>query len=190
MAEFASTAVGNAGLATGIIGTSLGVLNGMGGIAGLLGATPNIGGAGHACADTRRIAELEAKLALETANNYSDKSDVEVFKQAIAMSNAVDEKQNANFRTIAEAVAKLDKEAAVNQARIDCLANSIQKDIDAVRAEARNAIALESERRINGDQGLYGYVNATFVPGKLVMPKENICPEFMDRYNTWVAPVN
>ena len=187
MAEYTSVGVGNAGLATGIIGTSLGVLNGMGGIAGLLGATPKAGGS---CADTREIADLKMKLALEQANNYSDKSNVEVFKQAIAMSNAVDEKQNANFKTIAEAVAELDKNAAVNQARIDCLAASLQKDIEAAKAEARNAIALESERRVAGDQGLYGYVNATFVPGKLVMPKENICPEFMDRYNSWTAPTN
>ena len=32
------------------------------------------------------------------------------------------------------------------------------------------------------------YVNATFVPGKLVMPLDNICPDAMRRYNTWTAP--
>ena len=35
--EYASRAVGNAGLTTGIIGTSLGFLSGVGGLAGLLG---------------------------------------------------------------------------------------------------------------------------------------------------------
>lgn len=61
MAEYTSVGVGNAGLATGIIGTSLGVLNGMGGLAGLFGVTPN----GNATSnDTRRIAELETHYLL------------------------------------------------------------------------------------------------------------------------------
>lgn len=38
--EYASRAVGNAGLTTGIIGTSLGFLSGVGGLAGLLGIGP------------------------------------------------------------------------------------------------------------------------------------------------------
>ena len=41
MAEYASNAKGNAALTTGIIGTSLGALASVGGIAGLLGLRPN-----------------------------------------------------------------------------------------------------------------------------------------------------
>ena len=63
-----------------------------------------------------------------------------------------------------------------------------EKELDAAKRELQGAIALESERRASGDQNLYCYVNATFVPGKLVMAKENICPEPMDRYNSWTAP--
>ena len=32
------------------------------------------------------------------------------------------------------------------------------------------------------------YVDATFVPGKLVMPLSSLCPEAMQRYNSWTAP--
>lgn len=42
--EYASKAVGTAGLSLGIIGTSLGALAGAGGLAGLLGIRPNQGG--------------------------------------------------------------------------------------------------------------------------------------------------
>ena len=42
--EYASKAVGTAGLSLGIIGTSLGALAGAGGLAGLLGLRPNQGG--------------------------------------------------------------------------------------------------------------------------------------------------
>ena len=44
MAEYASHAVGTAGLSLGIIGTSLGALAGAGGLAGLLGLRPGQGG--------------------------------------------------------------------------------------------------------------------------------------------------
>lgn len=62
--------------------------------------------------------------------------------------------------------------------------------LENVRNEAIGAVKLESERRINGDQGLYSYVNATFVPGRLVMPRTSICPEVMQRYNSWTAPTD
>lgn len=39
--EYASKNVANAGLATGIVGTALGAMNGVGGLAGLLGVRPN-----------------------------------------------------------------------------------------------------------------------------------------------------
>ena len=42
--EYASKAVGTAGLSLGIIGTSLGALAGAGGLAGLLGIRPGSGG--------------------------------------------------------------------------------------------------------------------------------------------------
>ena len=35
---------------------------------------------------------------------------------------------------------------------------------------------------------LYTYLNGHFVPGKLVMPADAICPEQMPRYNSWTAP--
>lgn len=57
-----------------------------------------------------------------------------------------------------------------------------------VEEKCSGAIHLESERRINGDQGLYGYVNATFVPGQLYMPSTRVTPLPMNRYNTWSAP--
>lgn len=38
--EYASKAVGNAGLTTGIIGTALGAMASAGGVAGLLGVNP------------------------------------------------------------------------------------------------------------------------------------------------------
>jgi hypothetical protein len=75
MAEFASRGVGAGGLTTGIIGTSLGVLN-----SGMLGNL--FGGARNACPEEHiysrydaskdaRIAELETEVKLRDANTFT-----------------------------------------------------------------------------------------------------------------------
>lgn len=88
MAEYASHGVGAAGLTTGIIGTSLGVLNSgllNGGLGGLFGGNGwnNCNAAAYACSDnmavnryeatqSARIAELETEVKLRDANIYTD----------------------------------------------------------------------------------------------------------------------
>lgn len=82
--------------------------------------------------------------------------------------------------------------AAVREAKtlkdVECLAASVHQKIEALRSETGAAIALEGERRQNGDNSLMCYVKATYVPGKLVMPLDALCPEAMQRYNSWQAP--
>lgn len=81
MAEYASRGVGNAGLATGIIGTSLGALNSgiFGGLGNIFGSNCN---AAYACSDnmavnryeagqSAKIAELETEVKLRDANFYT-----------------------------------------------------------------------------------------------------------------------
>lgn len=79
------------------------------------------------------------------------------------------------------------REQATSDA-INCLAQSTEQRFHAVYKDMKAAIELESERRTCSDQNIMQYVNATFVPGELVMPKSRICPEVMQRYNSWVAP--
>ena len=175
MAEFASRGVANSALGLGIAGLSLGVLNGTNVLGGLFGG-------GNA------VSTLEAELAREKAERYADGIGIGAYKAAVEMSNKEDEKINANYRELAQAIAELDKKEAVNAANLACFQDGVRREFKAVRDEFGCALALESERRTNGDQNLMCYVNATFVPGKLVMPATNICPEPMARYNSWTAP--
>lgn len=67
-------------------------------------------------------------------------------------------------------LAALDKQVAVDkQATVDNFAY-LNNRIDTTRNE------------------ILCYCNATFVPGKLVMPLDNLCPAAMPRYNDWKAP--
>ena len=166
--DVASQGKGNAALTTGIIGTSLGGLlalgagNGNGLFSGLFG-----GG----CADARSaVASLQAELAKEKAERYADSVGIGVYKDAIALSNKNDDKIQANYVELAKAIAALDKQVAVDrQATTDNFA-FLNSRID------------EKYREIKC------YVDGTFVPGKLVMPLSSICPEAMQRYNSWTAP--
>lgn len=78
MAEYASHGVGSAGLTTGIIGTSLGVLNSgllNGGLGGLFGnncgCSDNMAVNRYEANQSARIAELETEVKLRDANFYS-----------------------------------------------------------------------------------------------------------------------
>lgn len=128
---------------------------------------------------------LESELSKERAERYADRAVIDGnerlynFRKDIADAIVVDRQRIAAIEgklSCNEEISKLKEEIMLLR-------------INNVRNESCAAVALESERRVNGDQGLFGYVNATFVPGRLVMPKDRICPQPMDRYNSWTAPV-
>lgn len=78
--------------------------------------------------------------------------------------------------TYKEALAAMDKRFDENRARIGNLERVVAEA--AVREEA-----LKGDIRV-----LKTYIEGHYVPGKLVMPADAICPEQMPRYNSWVAP--
>lgn len=162
----ASQGVGGTALALGIAGTTLALLKGNGGtdsvLGGLLG---NCGGN-----DTRIISALQAELSKEKSERYTDVVGLEVYKEAIALSNKNDDKIQSNYIQLAQAVAALDKQIAVDkQAMTDNMA-FLNNRIDQTKQE------------------VLCYCNSTFVPGKLVMPLSALCPEAMQRYNSWKSP--
>lgn len=158
----ASKALGGTALGLAIPGT-ISLLNQLGGLF-------NGGNGAGTCQDTRTIGVLESKIAQLEAERYTDKVGTELYREIVAKSNAEDEKINANYKELAQYIAQLDKQIAVDkQATID------------------NFAFLNNEI-CNTKKEIMCYVNATFVPGKLVMPLANICPEAMQRYNSWTAP--
>lgn len=95
MAEFATRGVANAGLTTGIIGTSLGALN-----SGILGNLfgNNCGGANGGAVNRyelqleQKIAALEAGIALRDANIYNDAKALEMYRYIDGKIEAVNAK--------------------------------------------------------------------------------------------------
>ena len=89
MAEFASNAKGNTGVALGAVGTGLGALNALGGMGGLGNVFGGLfgGGCGGGAAVNRyelglesENAKLRSEIALRDANIYNDQKLLEVYK--------------------------------------------------------------------------------------------------------------
>ncbi len=87
MAEFASNAKANAGLATGIIGTSLAGLMALGnGVGNVFGGNTTCGCSENNLVNRyelgmeQEIAKLKADIALRDANIYNDQKSLELYK--------------------------------------------------------------------------------------------------------------
>lgn len=164
-----SQGVAGSGLGLGIAGTALGLLNG--GFNLLAGGLMNGGrnGSGTSeCNDTRTIGALEAELAREKAERYADNVSINTFKEA---QNA-DEKLSNRIAVLENFAHNIDKDTAVEKQRVTDNFAFLNNKIDTTKNE------------------ILCYCNSTFVPGKLVMPLDNICPQAMQRYNSWEAPTS
>lgn len=150
------------GCTSNVASQGLGVWGAVGGGLGTLALLTQNGGFGNIFGggnnDTRTISALESKIAKLESERYTDGIGIELYKEIIKESNANDNKIQANFIELSKAVADLDKRAAVER----------QQTVD--------NFAFLNNKIDNCKQEVMCYVNAKFVPGKLVMPLDSICP--------------
>lgn len=151
MAEFASNAKANTGLA--LSGTSLGFSLLGGGLSWLLGGNRMMNGSccnedhlinRYELQKEQRITTLETENALLKSNIYTDQKSIELYRYV-----------DGKFNTLEQAINQQAVYNATNNATIACLQNQVA--------------CL---------QGLT----------KVVIPATSVCPEPMNRYNSWTAP--
>lgn len=206
MATVQSSGVAKAGLTTGIIGTSLAGLwalgagnNGNGGILG--GLFGNNGNCGQAMAAMGVLAEKDAKIAELTAQKYSDNQDAVLYQATRSENKALRDElmafitplsnEAADNRvrvSVLEAQQKCETEKALLreqliEAKIDNCCCQMHGKIDTVAQTAACGIAQNSAA-IASLQNVVGSITAT------IIPKSVICPEVMQRYNSWTAPTD
>jgi hypothetical protein len=165
--NYASKGVANAGLTTGIIGTSLGALNAMGGAGGLLGGL--FGGNNCGCngawnmagcsenvlvnryelGQAQEIESLKSQIALRDANTFTDSKMLEMYKY-------IDGK-------LGEINGVLCGQAVQNQATKDSF-QLMQERLECCKHEMREALCREIGDRKCADNAIVNYVNATFYP--------------------------
>lgn len=165
--EYASNGKANAGLTTGIIGTSLAGLlaaGGMGGIGGLFGRPQ-----GFVQTPEGKIGQLEAEIAYLRSENYADKVSNEVYK-------ALETKIDNNLEKLYGFVIDLDKRTALNAQGLMYENQITNNKIDCCCDKMNIKFEYENRLRDLADATIMTYVNGNFVPGKLVMPLTSICP--------------
>jgi hypothetical protein len=165
--EYASNGKANAGLTTGIIGTSLAgllTLGGMGGIGGLFGRPQ-----GFVQTPEGKIGQLEAEIAYLRSENYADKVSNEVYK-------ALETKIDNNLEKLYGFVIDLDKRTALNAQGLMYENQITNNKIDCCCDKMNIKFEYENRLRDLADATIMTYVNGNFVPGKLVMPLSSICP--------------
>lgn len=180
--EYASKGVAGAGLGTGIAGLSLGVLNSLGGLAGLAGAVaPRStvassagndaltavlaaslmrGGCGCGCGDGAPVTQRELSLTQQLAEK-----DMQI---ALRDADAYTDSKNLEMYKyidgqIRDISATLGAQAVQNQANKDSLL-MLQQQMAADKAELKGDICRERDERKCSDNAIVNYVNATFYP--------------------------
>lgn len=162
-----SAGVAGAGLGLGIAGTALGLLNG--GAGGILGNL--LGGWGYNGSNpTQRVASLEATLANERAERYSDQSDLKLFEDYTGRIGTAQEKNNANFKEIYQ-------ELVASRERLQAEVCRIDKETALNKQATEFNLAFLNNKIDQTDAGIRCWASSTFVPGKLVMPISSICPQ-------------
>ena len=169
--ERRSSGVAKAGLATGIVGTSLGTLGVLGalgnGAGALLGRQQPVvmmenGGypAGGRCSEDhyvnryelelqQKLAEKDAQISLRDANTYNDQKNLEMYKYV-----------DGRFREFEQAFAA---QAVNNQKTADDVMR-VQANLDCCCNELRDKICDERRERKCNDNLIVTYANATFYP--------------------------
>lgn len=198
MGEFASKGLANGiGIPALVLG-SLGFLQSgglNGGLGGLLGGNNAAVAGGMAL---NAMAEKDAIIAQLKSEKYTDQQIASVYKANRDEKDALgDRLLDKYINPMAQEISNMRVREAETTAAINCLSQStsqrfesVYKEIECAKKECGSAIALEGERRINGDNSIMCYVQGNYVQGKLVMPADAICPEVMRRWNSWTAPTN
>lgn len=190
--EYASKGVAGAGLGTGIAGLSLGVLNSLGGMAGLAGL---FGGNGRSTAAQNDV--LTAALAASMINGRNNgpyafcgsdcdpvtKRELDFVQQLAAKDMKIaeqetekklleantysDQKMLEMYKYIDERFREFEKgfaeQAVKNQATKDSI-QLVQERQECCCERLETAIKAEAKERRCGDNATVNYVNATFYP--------------------------
>lgn len=189
MGEFASNGKANAGLTTGIIGTTLGGLwalgagNGNGGIlGGLLG--------GNNC-QMSPVSALQSEVAMLRAEKYSDRNTADVYSAV-----------RSEYKDLLEKwITPLSDEACRNRERIAVLETSVKCENEKallreqlVREQLNRRIdqcCCETNGRINDLTGrVYSMGRTLDSITSTIIPQTAICPPVMPRYNSFVLPTD
>lgn len=207
MAEYASKGVAGTALGLGIAGT-VGLVNqlngcGNGGIlGGLFGNNCCNRGVGvGGLAEVQYVSALQAENGQLKAENYSDRTSLEAYKQTVADNKELRNEMYAFIKPLSEEAANNRVTIARLEEQIKCAGEKAELREQVIQGQLREqGLALNGKidqvasaakccceansAAIASLQALVGKITQTNVP------LSAICPEVMARYNSWTAPTS
>lgn len=190
--EYASKGVAGTGLGLGAAGLAVGLLNGAScGNGGILG---NLFGGNCGCNGARMGAELQfvsglqAENAMLKAENYSDKTSLEAYKQSVSDNKELRNELYAFIKPLSEEAANNRVNIATLQAELKCCCEK-QELREQILAGKINEVALATNGKFAAlDQTIACLQNTVCGITKNIVPTSAICPQPMPLYNSWTAP--
>ena len=191
MAEYASKGVAGTALGLGIAGT-VGLVNQLSGcnggvLGGILGGNCCNRGVGG-MAEVQYVSALQAENGQLKAENYSDRTSLEAYKQTVA--------DNKELRTEMYAFIKpLSEEAANNKVTIARLEEQIKCCCE--KQELREQILMGKIGEVasaancglaRANDEIACLRNTVCRITQTIVPASAICPQPMPQYNSWTAP--
>lgn len=191
--EYASKGVAGAGLGLGIAGTALGLLSGgncgygNGLLGNLFGGNCGCNGA-RAGAELQFVSGLQAENAMLKAENYSDKTSLESYKQSVADNKELRTEMYAFIKPLADEAAQNRVNIATLQAELKCCCEK-QELREQIITGKINEVALATNGKFAAlDQTIASLQNTVCGITKTIVPSSSICPQPMPLYNSWTAP--
>lgn len=175
--EYASNGKANAGLALGIIGTSLAGILATNGFNGGNGGLFNWGNTSRAEQEQSKVSALEAKVAELQAMRYTDQVGIDLYKNIVEVSKEEDAKISANLREVMGYIVELSKDVALNKQAATYDNIITNNKIDCCCDKMNIVTCYENKLRDLADASIISYVNSTFLPGTLKLPITSICPQ-------------
>ena len=197
--ESSTTAKTALGLSIGALGVELLGANGGGLLAGILNRPANamvtadmiptilamiplLNQRGYCC-NNDVVASLQAEIAQLKAEKYSDRGNINTFKEAQELVDKNDAKYGARFDKIFDELVNNRVAAARQEEQIKCMQKEFDYKIAAVRDEMKlgftnlgHAIEVESERRAHADEDIIKWSDCKYVQYQKVVDASQICP--------------
>lgn len=191
MAEFSSKGVAGTALGLGIAGT-VGLVNQLSGCCngGVLGSLfgNNCCNRGVGVGDVQYVSALQAKNGQLKAENYSDRTSLEAYKQTVADNKELRNEMYAFIKPLSEEAANNRVTIARLEEQIKCCCEKQELREQILMGKIGEVASAANCGLARANDEIACLKNTVCRITQTIVPASAICPQPMPQYNSWTAP--
>lgn len=191
MAEYASKGVAGTALGLGIAGT-VGLVNQLSGcnggvLGGILGGNCCNRGVGG-MAEVQYVSALQAENGQLKAENYSDRTSLEAYKQTVADNKELRNEMYAFIKPLSEEAANNKVTIARLEEQIKCCCEKQELREQILMGKIGEVASAANCGLARANDEIACLRNTVCRITQTIVPASAICPQPMPQYNSWTAP--